>query len=199
MESKMLMGTSYFQVAIVCFGLAIILAVFIVYNVYKKPVQISSFVGYANVGSGGSPVTGPAPMVGATPINPNLPDQGVPYRTGTNGGSNATSNGPKLTPQTKASEGPTEGFSSSEDASLPRTHSDPNQAWALAHPPGTGDLAGKNFLNAGALISVNTVGQSLRNGSWDVRSEPANPQVALSPWFNSTIEPDVNRRTLDAK
>jgi hypothetical protein len=60
-----------------------------------------------------------------------------------------------------------------------------------------GDIAGKNFLNAGALIGVNTVGQSQRNSSWDLRSEPPNPQVAVSPWMQSTIEPDLARRPLD--
>lgn len=74
---------------------------------------------------------------------------------------------------------------------------DPNSKWAQVNPQGAGDIAGKNYLNAGALIGVNTVGQSLRNASWDLRSEPANPQVAVSPWFNSTIEPDVNRRTME--
>jgi hypothetical protein len=75
--------------------------------------------------------------------------------------------------------------------------SDPNSKWAQVNPQGAGDIAGKNYLNAGALIGVNTVGQSLRNASWDLRSEPANPQVTVSPWFNSTIEPDINRRTME--
>lgn len=74
---------------------------------------------------------------------------------------------------------------------------DPNSKWAQVNPMGAGDIAGKNFLNAGALIGVNTVGQSLRNASWDLRSEPPNPQVNVSPWLNSTIEPDVNRRVLE--
>jgi hypothetical protein len=74
---------------------------------------------------------------------------------------------------------------------------DPNSKWAQVNPMGAGDIAGKNFLNAGALIGVNTVGQSLRNASWDLRSEPPNPQVQVSPWQNSTIEPDVNRRVLE--
>jgi len=74
---------------------------------------------------------------------------------------------------------------------------DPNSKWAQVNPMGAGDIAGKNFLNAGALIGVNTVGQSLRNASWDLRSEPPNPQVSVSPWLNSTIEPDVNRRVLE--
>lgn len=74
---------------------------------------------------------------------------------------------------------------------------DPNSKWAQVNPMGAGDIAGKNFLNAGALIGVNTVGQSLRNASWDLRSEPPNPQVSVSPWLNSTIEPDTNRRVLE--
>jgi len=75
--------------------------------------------------------------------------------------------------------------------------SDPNSKWEQVNPQGAGDIAGKNYLNAGALIGVNMVGQSLRNASYDLRSEPANPQVAVSPWFNSTIEPDTNRKTFE--
>jgi len=74
---------------------------------------------------------------------------------------------------------------------------DPNSKWAQVNPQGAGDIAGKNFLNAGALIGVNTIGQSLRNASWDLRSEPPNPQVQVSPWLNSTIEPDLVRRPLE--
>ena len=74
---------------------------------------------------------------------------------------------------------------------------DPNSKWAQVNPMGAGDISGKNFLNAGALIGVNTVGSSLRNASWDLRSEPPNPQVSVSPWLNSTIEPDILRRPLE--
>ena len=74
---------------------------------------------------------------------------------------------------------------------------DPNSVWAQQNPMGTGSLKGKNFLSAGALIGVNTVGQSLRNGNYQIRSEPPNPQVAVSVWNQSTIEPDTNRRNLE--
>jgi hypothetical protein len=74
---------------------------------------------------------------------------------------------------------------------------DPNSKWAQVNPMGAGDISGKNFLNAGALIGVNTVGSSLRNASWDLRSEPPNPQVQVSPWMQSSIEPDVLRRPLE--
>jgi hypothetical protein len=74
---------------------------------------------------------------------------------------------------------------------------DPNSKWAQVNPMASGDIAGKNFLNAGALIGVNTVGQSLRNANWDIRAAPPNPQVEVSPWLQSTISPDLSRRPLD--
>jgi hypothetical protein len=74
---------------------------------------------------------------------------------------------------------------------------DPNSKWAQVNPQSAGDIAGKNFLNAGALIGVNTVGQSQRNASWDLRSEVPNPQMQVSPWMQSTIQPDLARRPLE--
>jgi hypothetical protein len=74
---------------------------------------------------------------------------------------------------------------------------DANSVWAQQNPMGTGSLKGKNFLSAGALIGVNTVGQTLRNANYQLRSEPANPQVPISVFNNSTIEPDTNRRDLE--
>jgi len=72
-----------------------------------------------------------------------------------------------------------------------------NSVWAEQNPMGPGSLKGKNFLSAGALIGVNTVGQSLRNANWQLRSEPPNPQVAVSIFNQSTIAPDTNRRPLE--
>ena len=74
---------------------------------------------------------------------------------------------------------------------------DPNSKWAQANPMGQGDISGKNFLSAGSLIGVNTVGQSLRNANLQLRSEPACPQMQVSPWMQSTIEPDLQRRPLE--
>ncbi len=76
--------------------------------------------------------------------------------------------------------------------------SDVNSQWAQVNPTGAGDIQGKNFLSAGALIGVNTIGQSLRNANLQLRAEPPNPQTMnLSPWLNSTIEPDLSRRPLE--
>jgi hypothetical protein len=74
---------------------------------------------------------------------------------------------------------------------------DPNSKWAQVNPMGQGDIAGKNYLSAGALIGVNTIGQSLRNANYQLRSDPPNPQVKVSIWNQSTIEPDINRRALE--
>ena len=74
---------------------------------------------------------------------------------------------------------------------------DPNSMWAQQNPMGNGSLKGKNFLSAGALIGVNTVGQTLRNANYQLRSEPPNPQVPVSVFNTPTIEPDVNRRAME--
>jgi hypothetical protein len=74
---------------------------------------------------------------------------------------------------------------------------DPNSKWAQVNPTGAGDISGKNFLSAGALIGVNTVGQSLRNANQQLRSEPPCPQAQVSIWNQSTIEPDLQRRPLE--
>lgn len=74
---------------------------------------------------------------------------------------------------------------------------DPNGVWAAANPQGSGDIQGKNFLSAGALIGVNTIGSSLRNANLQIRAEPPNPQAYCGPWLQSTIEPDLSRRPLE--
>jgi hypothetical protein len=75
---------------------------------------------------------------------------------------------------------------------------DPNSKWAQVNPSGTGDIAGKNFLSAGTLIGIDTVGQSLRNANYDLRADVPNPQLSnVSIWNQSTINPDLNRRPLE--
>ena len=75
--------------------------------------------------------------------------------------------------------------------------SNANSQWAQVNPSGKGKLGDQNFLSAGYHIGVNTVGQSLRNPNLQLRSEPANPQTKVSPWMQTTIEPDINRRPLE--
>jgi hypothetical protein len=66
-----------------------------------------------------------------------------------------------------------------------------NSKWGQINPTGSGMLGDQNFLTAGYHVGINTIGQSLRNANLQLRSEPPNPQVAVSPWGISTIEPDV--------
>ena len=79
---------------------------------------------------------------------------------------------------------------------LPR---DSNSQWAQVNPSGQGSLADQNFLTSGFHIGINTVGQSLRNANRQLRSEPLNPQVKVSPWQQTTIEPDINRRPFEVQ
>jgi len=46
------------------------------------------------------------------------------------------------------------------------------------------------------VIGINTVGQSLKNGSHDIRGTIPNPKFSVSPWNNSTYEPDYNIKPL---
>lgn len=46
------------------------------------------------------------------------------------------------------------------------------------------------------VIGINTVGQSLKNASYDIRGTIPNPKFTVSPWNNSTYEPDFNLKPL---
>lgn len=141
--------------------------------------------------------------VASSAMGSNSPDQAAPVSSPTLGDNSpsvqgfadlSTMEGPAAFGDAQAPAGcyPRDQLTPSE--LLPR---DPNSVWAQQNPMGTGSLKGKNFLSAGALIGINTVGQSLRNANWQIRSEPPNPQVPVSVFYQSTIEPDVNRRTLE--
>ena len=74
---------------------------------------------------------------------------------------------------------------------------DANSTWAQTVPNGQGSLGDQNFLNAGFHVGINTVGQSLRNANLQLRSEPPNPQLKVSPWLQTTIEPYANRKAFE--
>jgi hypothetical protein len=47
------------------------------------------------------------------------------------------------------------------------------------------------------IIGINTVGESLKNATYDIRGTIPNPKLTgLSPWNNSTYEPDFNLKPL---
>lgn len=74
---------------------------------------------------------------------------------------------------------------------------DNSSKWAQVNPKAPGELGDQNFLEAGHHIGVNTVGQTLRNANMQIRSEPPNPQMKVSPWLQTTIEPDSNRKPME--
>jgi len=80
---------------------------------------------------------------------------------------------------------------------LPKEDSAAIREFNIAKPAGEGILDGVNLLDSGFHVGVNTVGQSLRNANRQLRSEPPNPQVDVSPWMNTTIGPDLGRKPLE--
>ena len=69
--------------------------------------------------------------------------------------------------------------------------------WSQLNPNANNNLQNVNLLSAGHLAGINTVGSSLRNANYQIRSEPANPKVDVGPFLNSTIEADNFRRPLE--
>ena len=74
---------------------------------------------------------------------------------------------------------------------------DENSEWARLNPSGNGTLQDVNLLKAGYHIGIDTIGNTLRNANLQVRSEPANPQLNVGPWNNTTIAPDLMRVPLE--
>ena len=69
--------------------------------------------------------------------------------------------------------------------------------WAQSNPEGEGSLKDRNFLQSGYHIGINTVGQTLRYANQQLRSDPPCPQVKVSPWLQTTIEPDLGRKPME--
>ena len=62
------------------------------------------------------------------------------------------------------------------------------------------NAAAGNFLNNENLVStfqVPSQSQTLRNANLQLRSEPANPQLEVCPWNQTTIQPDLYRKPLE--
>jgi hypothetical protein len=74
---------------------------------------------------------------------------------------------------------------------------DQNNEWARLNPSGSQDFQNVNLLKAGYHTGIDTVASSLRNANLQLRSEPPNPTSKVSPWLNTTIEPDLMRVPLE--
>ncbi len=57
-------------------------------------------------------------------------------------------------------------------------------------------IKNRHLINVSRPVGVNTIGNSLRNPSYDLRGSPPNPKFVVSPWMQSTIEPDLNIKGL---
>lgn len=57
----------------------------------------------------------------------------------------------------------------------------------------TKKIKGTHYIHPKIHMGINTVGSSNKNGSLDIRGDVANPQISVSPWNNSTIEPSISR------
>jgi hypothetical protein len=72
-----------------------------------------------------------------------------------------------------------------------------NNRFSELSPAGQGALSDVNLLSSGYQIGVSTIAGTLRNANLQIRSEPPNPQVVVSPWANTTIVPDTMRKSLE--
>jgi|TARA_B110000008_G_C16939756_1_gene551972 hypothetical protein len=74
---------------------------------------------------------------------------------------------------------------------------DKNSEFAKLNPVNAGQSEMPDLLQAGSLIGVDTIGQTLKNPNLQLRSEPAIPKQQVGPWNNSTFEPDLSRVPLE--
>ena len=75
---------------------------------------------------------------------------------------------------------------------------DPNaNQWAALNPTNMTNPIIPSLLQAGGLIGLDTVGQTLKNANLQFRSDPLIQKISVSPWNNSTYEPDIGRVPLE--
>jgi hypothetical protein len=76
---------------------------------------------------------------------------------------------------------------------------DSNSQWAALNPVSMnqGSIVMPDLLQAGYHIGLDTIGQSLRNANYQLRSDPIIAKADVGPWHQSTIEPDLGRVPLE--
>lgn len=74
---------------------------------------------------------------------------------------------------------------------------DANSEWAQLNPSAMNASATPDLLQAGYHIGLDTIGQTLRNANYQLRSDPIIPRQDIGPWSQSTIEPDLGRVPLE--
>lgn len=60
----------------------------------------------------------------------------------------------------------------------------------------TKKIKGTNLIHPKVHMGINTVGTSKKNATHDLRGDIPNPKLYISPWLNSSMEPDTNIKGL---
>ncbi len=56
----------------------------------------------------------------------------------------------------------------------------------------TTTVKNRHLINIYRPVGINTIQSSLKNPSYDIRGTPPNPKTFVSPWNQSSYEPDIN-------
>jgi hypothetical protein len=76
---------------------------------------------------------------------------------------------------------------------------DVNNAWSQLNPAAQGDIRNPDLLQAGYLIGLDTIGQTLRIPNYQLRADPIIPKQNIGPWNQAPdVDPDYGRVPLDA-
>ena len=76
---------------------------------------------------------------------------------------------------------------------------DVNNAWSQLNPTAQGDIHNPDLLQAGYLIGLDTIGQTLRIPNYQLRADPIIPKQNIGPWNQAPdVDPDYGRVPLDA-
>ena len=74
---------------------------------------------------------------------------------------------------------------------------DQNSEWAKLNPVNNDQPVLPDLLQAGNLIGLDTIGQTLKNANMQLRSDPIIEKQNVGPWNNSTYEADLGRVPLE--
>ena len=74
---------------------------------------------------------------------------------------------------------------------------DQNSQWAALNPVNNSQPITPDLLQAGNLIGLDTIGQTLKNANLQLRSDPVIEKQNVGPWNNSTYEADLGRVPLE--
>ena len=74
---------------------------------------------------------------------------------------------------------------------------DANQQWTSLNNLNGANINMPDLLQAGNLIGLDTIGQTMKNANLQLRSDPIIVKQDVGPWNNSTYEADLGRVPLE--